>query len=126
MFINLTQHNIDIYSANPNHWPAETSSVAVAQDGTRYALILSIPPQGSNPARVTSKSIPVEREFGFEVVTNTFGSVTGLPDPSPGVNYIVSGMVLDALQGARFDVYAPGPLLRDENGQPIGCVGIRC
>lgn len=125
MFVNLTPHTIDIYTAN--YWPSATppEDIVTAQDGTRYALILSIPPQG-NLARVTAKSIPVEREFGFEVITNTYGSVTGLPDPSPGVNYIVSGMVLDALQGARFDVYAPGPLLRDENGQPTGCVGLRC
>ena len=124
MFINLTQHRINVYTRN--YWPAAEppEDIVIAQDG-RYALILSLAPSGHH-ARVSSESIPVERGFGFEVVTNTYGSVTGLPDPSPGRNYIVSGMVLDALQGSRFDVYAPGALLRDEKGQPVGCIGLRC
>lgn len=125
MFINCTQHRINVYTAN--YWAAAEppEDIVIAADKTRYCLVLSIPPSGHH-ARVSSESIPVEREFGFEVVTNTYGSVTGLPDPSPGRNYIVSGMVLDALQGSRFDVYAPGALLRDEKGQPVGCIGLRC
>lgn len=125
MFINLTQHRINVYTAN--YWAAAEppEDIIISADKTRYSLILSIPPSGQH-ARVNSESIPVEREFGFEVVTTRFGSVTGLPDPSPGYNYIVSGMVLDALQGSRFDVYAPGTLLRDAGGQPVGCIGLRC
>ena len=125
MFVNLTQHRINVYTAN--YWTAAEppEDIVVAADGRRYCLVLSIPPSGHH-ARVSSESIPVERKFGFEVVTNTYGSVTGLPDPSPGHNYIVSGMVLDALQGSRSDVYAPGPLLRDNSGQPVGCIGLRC
>ena len=124
MFINLTQHRINVYTKN--YWPAAEppEDIVIVQD-KRYALILSLAPSGHH-ARVSSESIPVERGFGFEVVTNTYGSVTGLPDPSPGHNYIVSGMVLDALQGSRSDVYAPGPLLRDNSGQPVGCIGLRC
>ena len=125
MFVNLTQHRINVYTAN--YWTAAEppEDIVVAADGRRSCLVLSIPPSGHH-ARVSSESIPVERGFGFEVVTNTYGSVTGLPDPSPGRNYIVSGMVLDALQGSRFDVYAPGALLRDEKGHPVGCIGLRC
>ena len=125
MFINLTQHRINVYTTK--FWAAAEppEDIIIAADKTRYCLVLSIPPSGHH-ARVSSESIPVEREFGFEVVTNVFGSVTGLPDPSPGRNYIVSGIVLDALQGSLSDVYAPGALLRDANGQPVGCIGLRC
>lgn len=54
----------------------------------------------------------------------TFGEVEGLPDQTPGVGYIVSGMIVSALaqQGIhRCDLFTPGLQVRDEQGRVIGC-----
>lgn len=56
------------------------------------------------------------------VVVNSYGEVEGLPAPQDGVGYIVSGLVLQALEAQgiyRGDVYAPdtGPTAIRENGQ---------
>ena len=37
--------------------------------------------------------------------------------------FIVSGMVAAMVE--RDDVMSPGPLLRDEEGRPIGCKGLK-
>jgi hypothetical protein len=50
------------------------------------------------------------------------GEITGLPEPEAGVVYIVSGYVSGKVQ--RKDVVAPGELVRDEDGRPIGCLGL--
>ena len=53
-----------------------------------------------------------------------YGQVEGLPDPTPGVIYIVSGMIVSALasQGIhRDDLLVPGQQVRDEQGRVIGC-----
>lgn len=42
-----------------------------------------------------------------DVCQQEFGAVQNLPEPKDGVRYVVSGMVLSALQGARADVVAP-------------------
>lgn len=81
-FINLTPHPITI-------------------DG-----VVTFPPDG-RLVRVEmgiSKGIPVG---GIRVNIRQPGRVVDLPDPVPGVCYIVSSMVLDALKGSRPDVYAP-------------------
>lgn len=58
----------------------------------------------------------------ISVVANGYGDVQGLPDPQDGVVYLVSTMVLQALESAglyRPDVFAPdtGPTALRENGQ---------
>lgn len=44
---------------------------------------------------------------GWDIATQSFGEVTGLPAPQDGVVYIVSAMVLTALKGTRPDCVAP-------------------
>ncbi len=53
----------------------------------------------------------------------TYGEqVDDLPDPSPGVLYLVSR--LTALSVRRDDLIFPQGELRDDNGQIIGCRGL--
>jgi hypothetical protein len=86
---------------------------------------LAIGPSGT-VARVNSTT-----ERTGEEVNNvpfyrvSFGEVEGLPEPKEDTFFIVSGMVLDSLKGSRMDVVAPGMLIRDEEGKPIGCDGFR-
>lgn len=106
--VNLTPHTINL----------------VAEDGTQ---LLSLESQGV--ARVASTTEVVGYlQVGDVVVPRThttFGEVEGLPDPEPGVGYIVSNMVISALvQHGRLDrndLFTPGLQVRDEQGRVIGC-----
>ena len=77
--------------------------------------------------------VPAEGFDGCEpavirLVRQTVGQVTGLPDVAPDTIYIVSGMVLSALNGTRPDVVAPdtGPDAIRENGQIVAVRGFVC
>lgn len=79
-------------------------------------------------ARVSSQTSVVGyfRINGIQVPrTHTeYGQVEGLPDPTHGVIYIVSGMIVSALasQGIhRDDLLVPGQQVRDDQGRVIGC-----
>lgn len=82
----------------------------------------SIPPSGGI-ARVKSSSELISSIDGIPVYRTVFGEVEGLPQPKKDTWYIVSGMVL-GLTG-REDLLAPGELVRNQEGQPIGCRGFR-
>ena len=107
-FVNLTPHTITVVLDN--------TSVAFDASG--------------NVARVSTSRVsgPTLKAYGDSVSIQTsrveFGAVEGLPDPVDGTVYIVSGMV--AARVNRPDVFAPGELVRDANGQPIGCKGLTC
>ncbi len=49
-----------------------------------------------------------------------FGEVEGLPEPEEGTIYIVSNLVAQAVPD-REDVFFPDDIVRDENGNIIGC-----
>ncbi len=85
----------------------------------------TFPPSGYL-ARVSATSTPAGDLAGIPCFATTFGEVHGLPAPQDGVALIVSGMVLDACRGHRPDLVAPGELVRDAAGQPVGCKGFRC
>lgn len=89
-------------------------------------LLLTV--ESTTVARVSAQTTTV----GYFVIngvqiprTHTvYGQVEGLPDPTPGVIYIVSGMIVSALasQGIhRDDLLVPGMQVRDEQGRVIGC-----
>jgi hypothetical protein len=99
--VNLTPHTLNIHTDNG---------------------VESIEPSGQ-VARVDSESTPAEPIGNIPTFHVEFGEVTDLPEPQEDVVYIVSGMVSDAI--SRRDVLSPGQLVRDENGRPIGCKGLR-
>lgn len=103
-FINLTPHALNI----------------ITPTGT-----VSVPPSGEI-ARVSSTSEEVLQISEIPVYETSYGEVTGLPEPVEGSVFLVSGLVLSALEGSgRMDVMAPGELVRNEAGQPVGCKGLR-
>jgi len=97
--VNLTPHALTLVSATGEH--------------------TVLPPSGS-VARVASTPGTVGARDGFPCAVaspTVFGEVTGLPDPSAGTAFIVSGMVGSALAGkGRTDVFVPG----NEAGHIIG------
>lgn len=90
---------------------------------------LTVPPSGT-VARVDPAPAPdgdqmlVVNGATLFVHGQRLGQVVNLPDPQPGVLYIVSLPVAQALAGSRPDVVSPGPLIRDDNGQPVACDGL--
>jgi hypothetical protein len=99
-FINLTPHTINEVNSK-----------------------LSFEPSGM-VARVSSEYKEIDRVNETPIYKVEFGEVVDLPEPESDTVYIVSGMVLDAVK-YRNDLVAPGQLVRDSNGQPIGCNGFR-
>lgn len=104
--VNLCPHDITIVDGDGN-------------------VIIVLPHEEGKLARVATTEIPAENTLGysFPVVHREWGQVTGLPDPQPGVAFVVSAAVVSACPG-RKDIYSPGRLIRDEHGQPTQCVGL--
>lgn len=100
MLINLTAHTI-----------------------TEVTTGVSIPSSG-RVARVKASTKKVDEFLGYPIFESTFGPVEGLPEPEEGVMYIVSALCMNACP-ERYDLLSPGNLLRDEKGNPCGCVGFR-
>lgn len=90
----------------------------VREDGT----VLSIPASGIIPRCSQSEEKIMSLE-GIAITRQTFGYAVNLPPETPGVFLVVSRMVAAAVP-CRKDLLVPGPLVRDENGQPCGCRGL--
>ena len=84
---------------------------------------VSIPPSG-RVARVKASTRKINEFLGYPIFESTFGPVEGLPEPEEGVMYIVSALCMNACP-ERYDLLSPGSLVRNEHGQPSGCVGFR-
>jgi hypothetical protein len=90
---------------------------------------LGVIPASGSVARVSVNSTDVGTVGGVRLRAQLKGQVSGLPAPTEGVTYIVSGMVLDALGGTRRgDVVAPdtGADAIRENGQIVAVRGFVC
>jgi len=101
MIVNQTPHVLNI------HTPSGVVEVAPSGSVARCAVF--------SEAAGSHEGVPLTR--------TTMGKVEGLPSPQPGVLYVVS-MVVRAACPERKDVASPGPLVRDEKGQPCGCQGL--
>lgn len=103
-FINLTPHTINIVDCAGNP-------------------IANIAPSGS-VARVSATRQQVGEFDGIPTFVTAYGESTGIPAPTADTVYIVSSLVVQAIAGDRPDVWAPGDLVRNAEGQVIGCVGL--
>ena len=95
-----------------------------ALDGSTLVL----PPSPNGAARVIYDRLPPEQVniAGHEIAITVAGSpreIIGLPEPEPGVVYIVAKAVADAAPH-RGDLMSPGKLIRDADGKVIGCDGL--
>ena len=90
--------------------------------------IYSLPPSGIVARCKTDRqqvdSIVAQNVDGWDItvpITSAkFGEVEGLPEPQEGTIFIVSNLVAQAVPD-REDVFFPDDLVRDENGNIIGC-----
>jgi hypothetical protein len=107
MFVNLTPHAIHLHGAG--------GITTVPADG-RVARCATI----ATPAGAAFDGTPLMRR-SFGAVTMSDG--TSFPDPQEGTMFIVSALVGAALPG-RDDVASPGNLVRDPDGNIIGCTDL--
>ena len=81
-----------------------------------------IDPSGT-VARCTQTEEVIGSVDGIPLTRQTFGAVTGLPEPEEGTWFLVSRMVAAAVPD-RHDLLIPGPLVRDDRGVVVGCRGL--
>lgn len=101
--VNLTPHTLNIHNA----------------DGS----VMEVRPSGK-VARVEVEYLPTGRLAGLDTFKAVYGQPEGLPAPQEGTVFVVSGMVEAACQD-RPDVWSPGNLVRDADGKPCGCQGLK-
>lgn len=105
--VNLTPHPIGFVD--------ETNQPLLTVESTTVARV---------SARTTTVGYFIINGVQIPRTHTVYGEVEGLPDPTPGVIYIVSGMIVSALaaQGIhRDDLLVPGQQVHDEQGRVIGC-----
>lgn len=92
--------------------------VIIRDDGTK--LVYEPEPV---PARVSVKLEDVESQSDFPMFLEVYGDVVGLPKAEYGTVLIVSGLVCSA-RPDRLDLVHPAGLVRDDNGNVVGCKGL--
>ena len=105
MIENRTPHEVRIYAD-----PQDTSPLAV------------VPPCGE-VARIKMQTTLKGVVHHVPLFHTQPGAITGLPEPDGETGYLVSMQVRLAAP-ERADLFSPGELIRDKNGQPLGCVGL--
>ena len=98
--INLTPHKVTIVN-DDNTIKAEFESQGIARCSQQTTLVGNV--------------------NGINITSTVFGDVTDLPDEKPNTFFIVSRLVLNACKGTRSDLLVPNELIRDDNGNIIGC-----
>lgn len=104
--VNLTPHTVIVFDGDTVVLSIESSGVARVSSDTEVVGYL----------QVGGVAVPQTHTI--------FGKIEGLPEPTPGVGYIVSNMIVSALaqQGIhRDDLFTPGLQVRDDQGRVIGC-----
>lgn len=112
--INLTPHVINILKSSP---------------GAGYEEVMNVPPSGKIARLEVSRKetanyggvVLYESVFGEPVLTKE-GQEVEFPPKEEGIIYIVSSLFRSGFD--RPDLYVPGELIRDANGQPVGCLGL--
>ena len=86
-------------------------------------IVLDLPPEG-RIARVEATTLEQPPVDGVPVVRTTYGTVTDLDAPEPGVYLVVATLVLQTIGNERPDLLAPdtGPqsVVRDAEGRILG------
>ena len=102
---NFTPHNVVIVM--------NESTIVIPSDGIARVT----------EAKTVTPSIDVDGVI-IETFKSSFGEVENLPPQEDGVMVIVSAMAADAAKD-RNDLLVPGELVRDNDGNIIGCKSLR-
>jgi len=110
--VNCTPHAVNILSAESFMYKGVTPKVRLSFPTSDFI------------ARLVYDTRLVERflieNHVVDVTSTKYGRVLGLPQPEPGVIYIVSKLVAEALYGVRDDVFILSGLARNSVGKTLG------
>lgn len=84
---------------------------------------VDIPAENRFPARCYENVTDMGYFAGVPLVVKDYGRVVGLPDPQPGVIYIVSNIVRVA-NPERDDLASPGRKMVDGEGDLLGAIDL--
>jgi hypothetical protein len=98
--INLTPHNVNVITGNG---------------------VMITYPKSNTVARVSQTNTLININNGISFFKTVYGDVENLPNSSPDTLYIVSALV--KAQANRSDLISPADLVRDADGNIIGCKG---
>lgn len=87
------------------------------------AVIADIPPTAPPARRAEHLRLEGLLDDTIPLARLTFGPVENLPEPADGTWYIVSRPVADACP-ERDDLLVPARLVRDQHGNPTGCLAL--
>ena len=90
----------------------------IGTDGIEIVL----PPSGLVP-RLSVDRVHSGEFAGVTLWRPTLSVTTALPEPVEGTIFVVSAIVAEA-NPSRKDLASPGEVIRNEQGQPIGCRGL--
>lgn len=81
-------------------------------------------PKCENPLRISTKTSQIRLVEGIPLFATEMGAPENVPPVESGVYYVVSRLAASHENlRHRQDLLCPGPLVRDEKGQVIGCEG---
>lgn len=103
MIINMTPHAINIVDAN--------------------GLLLQVIPASGNTIRLTQQTVVCGAIDNVPVSKTVYGDAVGMPEQVDGTFYVVSQLVKTAFPG-RTDLLVPAQLVRDANGNIVGCMSL--
>ena len=98
--INLTPHDVNVVKNNGD--------------------VITFPSSGI-VTRCTQTTTQISCVNGIPLTQTSFGVVVDLPQPQEDTIFIVSRLVLNACKGVRDDLIVPNDIVRDEQGNIIGC-----
>ncbi len=101
--VNLTPHEVKI----------------IGDDGNVVAVFPS-----AGVARASQHDVPAGEINSISVVKTEFGEVSGLPEPTEGVVFIVSRITVEAARAqgrTTDDLLTTSGAVRDDQGRIVGC-----
>lgn len=111
--INLTPHEVNVLQT--------IVTPEMGHYGNPVEQIFGIPSSGL--ARCKQSTSNVDLIAGISITETQFGEVEGLPEPSNGVYYIVSRLVMAACPD-RTDLLVPNEVQRNDKGQITHCLSL--
>lgn len=122
MLINCTPHAIVVLTENCVEYNSRTRSYNLVGEPE---VLVEIAPSDLPLPRCTTQEVERDPLYGIPTFTVEYGEVENLPDPHPGVYFIVSALVANAARAqGRTDLFVPTRMVRNESGQIVGCLGL--
>ena len=117
--VNLTPHVVTVYDTSCCEYNSQCRSY---RGGSNPVVVATYQPEGV-VARCTQSENSLGVWDNVPVVGVQYGVVENLPDEQDGVKYVVSALVANAARKhGRKDLLTPARLVRDDNGNVVGCL----